>query len=518
MATQRGAEQGGARGWIVFELLFAALAVACAWPLVQASYPPIQDLPQHLAAIRVLHDHGDPALGFARFFELDLLATQYLAYYLTADLLAHLVGVEPANRVLVITSVVATPYALRSLLDALGKDGRMALLAFPLSYNAHLILGFLNFLAAIPLMLWGLALAVRQRRNPRTGRAVGIAVLALVCFYTHVVPFALLGLGAGLIALTRDPKALARGLAPLLPATVAGAAWALRSPAGQATVTAARGSDSGPEPVFLPAAAALERVPMWMTDVLRGDVDRALLWAWAGLALAALVAGAVQHVRSHEPRDGVGATIGWRLALLSPLCVLLYFVMPTSYDWIWPIAPRFPLLAAVLVPILLPRSSELFARGVLVGAFVISAASFYHVGDAFADFETEEVGDFDEALAHIPAGQKVAGLIFARGSRHVSFSPFIHYVAYYQARKGGAVMFTFADFPQSPFRFVAHNRPPRVPPRWEWMPQRVRPRQLTWYDYVLVRGGPGAVARPGSGFELRYGGRRWSVYGRVGLR
>ena len=37
--------------------------------------------------------------------------------------------------------------------QALGKDGRLALLAFPLAYNAHLVLGFLNFLAAIPLSL-----------------------------------------------------------------------------------------------------------------------------------------------------------------------------------------------------------------------------------------------------------------------------------------------------------------------------------------------------------------------------
>src|SRR5262249_14248340 len=114
----------------------------------------------------------------------------------------------------------------------------------------------------------------------------------------------------------------------------------------------------------------------------------------------------------------------------------------------------------------------------------------------------------------IPNGQKVVGLIFDRGSHYVAFSPFIHYVAYYQARKGGAVMFTFADFPQSPFRFLEGNRPPRVPPRWEWMPDRVRPRELDFYDYALVRGGPGAIAAPSSGFVLDYAGPHWSVFRR----
>jgi hypothetical protein len=111
----------------------------------------------------------------------------------------------------------------------------------------------------------------------------------------------------------------------------------------------------------------------------------------------------------------------------------------------------------------------------------------------------------------------VVGLIFDRHSRNAAFSPFIHFVAYYQARKGGAVMFSFADFPQSPFRFRDDNRPPRVPPRWEWLPERVRPRSdLDFYDYALVRGGPGAIGRASSGFTLRYRGTRWSVFEHTG--
>jgi hypothetical protein len=66
---------------LVPELLLALLAVACAWPLFVVDHPPIQDLPQHLAAMRVLVDYHDPALRFAEFFEVDLLRTQYLAYY-----------------------------------------------------------------------------------------------------------------------------------------------------------------------------------------------------------------------------------------------------------------------------------------------------------------------------------------------------------------------------------------------------------------------------------------------------
>src|SRR5690606_20099205 len=75
----------------VMRFVFFALSVACVWPIFYVRYVPIQDLPQHLAAVRVLHDFDDPLLAFSRFFELDLWRTQYLAYYVVADLLCHVV-------------------------------------------------------------------------------------------------------------------------------------------------------------------------------------------------------------------------------------------------------------------------------------------------------------------------------------------------------------------------------------------------------------------------------------------
>jgi hypothetical protein len=85
-----------------------------------------------------------------------------------------------------------------------------------------------------------------------------------------------------------------------------------------------------------------------------------------------------------------------------------------------------------------------------------------------------------------------------------------------QAERGGAVMFTFTDFPQSPIRFRAGRRPDAVRPRWEWTPERVDPRRdLDWYDYVLVRGGPGAIASAGDEWRPIFDRAPWRVYERV---
>jgi len=505
----------------VWRLLMVALSAACVFPIFKVQYLPIQDLPQHLAAVRVLHDFSDPALRFSEFFELQLLRTQYLTVYMAAHVLAYALPLELAMRVVIAAALLSVPWALAALLRALGKDERFALLAFPLTYNAHVLLGFLNFIAAIGLMFYGLALAVQIRERelaavPSLRHSFSLGAVALACFYCHVVPFAILCFGVLLLCLERDLRVTARRLLPLAPCGLAALIWLQTSAAGQATLAAAQGVGPGKRIEQTPAARAWDELPMWLTDILAREEDGTLLKVWLGLMAFSLFCSIFPLARRDTGASVLARVLARHMLMLAPLCAVLYFVTPTSYDWIWPIAQRFPLLAALFLVLWIAPLKRWLSNAILIGAFLCSAASFHHAGSAFGMFSRLEVGDFEHALRAIPEGQRVAGLIHGRGSRHVAFSPFIHFVAYYQAQKGGAVMFTFADFPQSPFRFREDNRPPRVPPRWEWTPERVRPAtDLAWYDYVLVRGNAGRLARRDSGFVPVYRGAPWSVFKRA---
>lgn len=502
------------------ELLFFVLCAGVTWPLWSARYLPIQDLPQHLAAIRVMHSYSNPAFDFAPHFELQLAHTQYLLYYVTVDLLSYVLDLELANLLVLVSAVFATPYAIRALLRAQGRDEWLALLALPLAYHAHLLLGFVNFVWAIAILFFGLALAVRQRSAPTRARAVGLAVTLLACFYAHIVPFGLLGIGVVLVSIDRDLRASLARLLPVVPSALAAGLWLLRTPAGRSTLDAAAADSAQSQLYFEPTEERWDGVFMWLTDILHGDEDReALVWFFevaAALALAGLVWLAIEAWRRRKSGEKAPARGPWlRLALLPIVAALLYLFGPTSYDWIWPIAPRFALLALLLVIPVIPSPPPKVAAVFLAAVVGLAALQTAHVREAFTGFDTEEVGDLDEALAALPEGASVAGLIFARGSRFVHFSPFLHYVAYHQARRGGVVMFTFADFPQSPFRFREERRPPRVVPRWEWMPERVSSSDLEYYDYVLVRGGPGRIGRDRVNYRPVYEGAPWTVWQRV---
>src|SRR5438874_1792475 len=138
--------------------LLAIGAVANVAALWSGPYLPFTDLPQHVAAIATIRHWSDPAWKSQEYFTLAFGRTQYLLYYLAGALLAFPFGTaERANLVLLSLTAVAFPYALRSLLRALGADQRLALFAVPLFWSQSLLIGFFNYVAALPLLLWALA-------------------------------------------------------------------------------------------------------------------------------------------------------------------------------------------------------------------------------------------------------------------------------------------------------------------------------------------------------------------------
>ena len=164
----------------------------------------------------------------------------------------------------------------------------------------------------------------------------------------------------------------------------------------------------------------------------------------------------------------------------------------------------------LLIPVL-PRAPEFVRASVAVAALVLSLYGTRALSHAFSECEAREYAGLSRLLERLPYGKRVAGLIYDPGSRYLRFSPYLHAVAWAQVERGGAVMFSFADFPASPFRFREDNRPPRVPPRWEWLPARVdSERELGFYDYVLTRSAPSRV----HGFRRLAADGAWALWSR----
>ncbi len=173
-------------------LIAAVVATAPAWIV---KHPPLQDLPFHMATLRLIHDHGNPVYGFADVYKLSLLDTEYLLYYVLGDFLAFFMGVKAASVAMVSLYLAGMPLSMRALLRALGKDERLALLVIPLSYNVMFCMGLLPYVFGFPMMLGALAIAARHFEKPTPWGAVVLGIAAVLVFFAHVLPFALFGVG-----------------------------------------------------------------------------------------------------------------------------------------------------------------------------------------------------------------------------------------------------------------------------------------------------------------------------------
>ncbi len=380
-------------------------------------------------------------------------------------------------------------------------------------------------------------------------------------------------LAARLRAFARDAL---RDLGFLLPSLVAAAVWMLRTPANDASVRAGGvGVSARPE---WPAFASLPRELSGVLLDLPGERDERALLLWGAATLTALAAGVGGEVTSTRrasrapviaavivaalyllrhrafawvwgldtPAEAswgeiglhaacvaaLGALVagaaprreepGWspaaaRLAWLPLLCGALYAVAPASYGWIWPIHTRFAVAAALILPLTVgARAGGLAVRAAVLLSAVAALGLADDLGRRFARWEQNELGDLDEALAHARPRAKLLALLRPQQSVEVPNVPTLHAAAYYQVRGGDVATFSFADFPQSPFRFRDDGpRPPRLRPRWEWEADLdAADPEHRYYDYVLCRRGHEQPARDPDRYERIFDGRDWVLFRR----
>jgi hypothetical protein len=556
---------GARQNWVIRGVLVLATVYALS-PFWVSLRPPMQDLPQHLAAGRVLLEGANPQLGFDVYFTTEWLRSQYLGIYVLLGAFfypARWLTEDPllwATRLSIVVLAVTWVLGTEATYRRVTGRGGLGLWSLVLFFNVHLILGFLNFLLGVSFAFITLALFASLRSSTpswdaKNWRLWAFAASALACFYFHVVPFGVacaVIAGAAVVdqlvrwwcarkgAGTTAPHASWTSYLALAPAIFATLFWLL-TPAGLSTREAASGGGSRGNAHFLSFDANHQALPSWTLDAFRSEWDM----HWLTIALVGLaVHGTVQWcltlpwLRGVFRRDDAASTetedappFERDVVLLSLLrlaalgCVVAYYVLPSSYDWIWPINARFPLLALLLLPFWLPTAVRApnkplrwvyeITHWATLAALVVSAVGVTSTARTAFDGFARELDGFDEILSEIPEGQRVVTLVFERGSRHIGFSPFLHIGAYVQAERGGVAFFSFNDFPQSPVRFNEDNRPPRVGPRWEWKPERVRPdRDLGWFDYLLVRGGPAKLGDT-QNFELVSTHRRFRLFKRT---
>ncbi|MDB4944784.1 MAG: hypothetical protein JWP97_4318 [Labilithrix sp.] len=448
-----------------------------------AKYLPFTDLPEHVATSDALRHWLDPGRGDHATYVLAFGKSQYLAYHVAAALL-DVTGHHAilANRVLLTIVAVLFPLSLRSLVRAHGTDERIAILACPLFWCRPLVIGFLPYMAAIPALLFALALHARQQRTPTLRRELGLAALGLLVFYLHVSAFLVLVVVAVVTALLpavgpRSWRTALRSLLWLAPSLAAAAAWAALS-------------DANGGPALIAHEAAVTYVPrsslglyfaMWTHDVWKGHLDE-----YGAVAFWLLVAYLGAQRRSGEPEGTRGL-----VARAAPfLCVLvLYLAVPFKVGAGAMLNVRLGVIVALLL-LLVPRPDR--SRATHAAFVLASLLALVTTANAAVQIHgsQRELGDLDALIDEVRPGARVLTLSFARESAYTVPAPWVHVLAYHRLREGGVASLSFSEMGHWPVRFRPGLEPPkRAVTFWDFQPCLFRnSTDGAYYDYVVSRG------------------------------
>ncbi len=475
-------------------LAWLLVLTACVWPLWASALLPFMDLPQHLATVRVLHSYNDPLYGVSHYFAIALGHTQYLAWYFLVDWLTYLMPLETAARVVFSLYAVGLPLSLAALLRAHGRDPRVALLAAPFVYNPFLFMGFANYVTALPLVFWALALLQRQLDAFSWRGLLGLILVTTLLFYDHAQAFVLYGALAGVTVLLGarglHPRHWCRQALHLAPVGVAMAWWLSQSlilAGAEEWHKGMGGRNVAPVDIrFKPLLERFTSFPEFLLDAYPDDADEKILVAWLLiLALAWVIGRGTPQRQTPTTRDALRAHVPEALLATA---FFIYLASPISYKWIWPIADRLvPAVALLALPALARQSTPYRTFTLVIPATVLALWMATLHADRARQFTTE-AGPIHAVVAKAERGKRLMSLIYQPQSMVMKWPTFLHFGQYYTVERGGMANFSFANFPQSPVLFPDEGGPPKVPPRFEWTPEVfTMADQGFWYDYFLIR-------------------------------
>ncbi len=162
-------------------------------PLWYFKYFPTLDGPSHLYNASIIRElwFGDKDF-YNSFFRFNPQPVPNWTGHLLAVILGIFLPVWLVEKIIVLSFAVGIPFGIISLLKNLSITPSWSmLLLLPFTYTLILYLGFFNFMIALALMFVALAWMIKWRHPQNIFYLLGITVLLILIYFSHVLIFGL---------------------------------------------------------------------------------------------------------------------------------------------------------------------------------------------------------------------------------------------------------------------------------------------------------------------------------------
>jgi hypothetical protein len=408
-------------------LLSALLFVLAAWPMLLVDVPPLQDLPNHLAAITVIQNPDQyPELVYN-----GLLKTNS-ALFTWLLLVGRVVGTPLAAKLFCVLVLALGAIAYPRFVLSFGGRRRMVLstlFAWPMVHNWFVSMGMLDFAFSVPVATLLLVLLNAQRERPTLLRGAGIAVLGVVTWHAHVFPLLAVHMLALLHVLTRRSwsarwEQARRLVVPLLPSTalVLGSLWVhFTEPVGAMSGYVNLGKSLPVWELFYNLWAEWFYGFTWLTILTVVPCIAMGLWA-------------LYRFRDDVPFFGPLA-----FAAIIALYLFLPYVATNWFHVNSRIIPFFWLAALVRLPERLPRRARALVPVLGVGALTYTAG----MGVDYVRL-TREWTRFTAGMSAVPEGSRLLPLVFRCKQVSENTCNLLHGWGFYVTQKHTSAPLLFA--------------------------------------------------------------------------
>jgi hypothetical protein len=170
-------------------VIFVALLALCCVPLFSTVLPPLVDYPNHLARMHLLAEGGN------QYYAVHWAPLPNLAADAVIPVLARAMPLMLAGKVFLVAIFALLAGGVVWLNRVVvGRWRLWPLLAFLFLYNRIFLWGFINDLFGLGVALCGLALWLQLERRRTAWRILASSLLALMCFFSHLVAFGIYAL------------------------------------------------------------------------------------------------------------------------------------------------------------------------------------------------------------------------------------------------------------------------------------------------------------------------------------